>query len=145
MKPDFYFSVLLPCVFSMTAFYFLLVGLRGIVAGKPFLISLRWLFTIMLLAFAPSFILQPFLIPVPRPAGELGAFALLYSLNPIVFTVLLVFMWFTLRGYAAFAVTDSSFCDGLVAALKNLDLPYEVTLSTMRLPSTTSEIRERFT
>jgi hypothetical protein len=134
MPTDFYFKVLFPSLFGVMALFFFVVGLRGIVSKKPFLISAQWLFTLVLLAFAPS-LLQPFLFPLPRLGDRSGMLGILPWLNPIMFTVLLVFMWFTLRGYLAFAVTAESFREGLLASLKKLDLPYEETLASMRLPS----------
>jgi hypothetical protein len=53
-----------PCLFGVLALFFLVVGLRGIVSKKPFLISAQWLVALVLLALAPS-LLQPFLFPVP--------------------------------------------------------------------------------
>jgi len=50
-------------------------------------------------------------------------------------------MWFALRGYLAFAVTGSSFREGLVASLKKLQLPYEETVGTMRLPSVGADLQ----
>ena len=49
-------------------------------------------------------------------------------------------MFFALRGYVAYAVTDTSFREALLASLllaslQKLELPYEETLSTMRLTS----------
>ena len=56
-------------------------------------------------------------------------------LNPMIFTLVLVMMCFALRGYVAYAVTDTSFREALLASLQKLELPYEETLSTMRLTS----------
>jgi hypothetical protein len=44
-------------------------------------------------------------------------------------------MWVWSRGYWASGVTDASFREGLLAALKKLDLPYEESRSVTRLPS----------
>ncbi len=140
MRPDFYFKMFIPGLFGVMALFFFSIGLRGIVTRKPFLISARWLLALVLLAFAPG-ILQPFLFPIPRLGDQAGALALLPWLNPIMLTVLAVFLWITLRGYMAFAVTDSSFREGLLAALKKLDLPHEETLASIRLPSIGADLQ----
>ena len=43
MLTDFYFKVLIPCLFGVMALFCFVVGLRGIVSKKPFLISAQWL------------------------------------------------------------------------------------------------------
>ena len=72
------------------------------------------------------------LIPVFLPGDS--SFIIKW-LNPAIFTLLLVMMCFALRGYVAYAVTDTSFRDALLTSLQKLDLPYEETLSTIRLTS----------
>jgi hypothetical protein len=140
MNMNIYIKVVFPCLFGVMALFFFGVGLRGIIARKPFLFSARWLYVLVLLTFVPS-ILQPFLFPIPRAGGESDMLAILPWMNPIMFTVLAAFMWFTLRGYLAFAVTDSSFRDGLLASLKKLDLPHEEKLAALRLPSVGADLQ----
>jgi hypothetical protein len=134
VKPGFYLTVLLPCLFVAMALFFLAVGLRGVVTRKPFLLSSRWLLGLVFLSFAPS-IIQPFLLPPPPAGVGGGGLNLLVWLNPAMFVVLAVFMWLSLRGYMAFGVTDGSFREGLLTALGNLQLPHEETLGAIRLPS----------
>ena len=56
-------------------------------------------------------------------------------LNPVIFTVVLVTMYFTLPGYTMFGITDTSFREALLAALEKLQLPYEEVVSSIRLTS----------
>lgn len=56
-------------------------------------------------------------------------------------TVVGVFMWFTLKGYQAFAVTDSSFRQGLLAALQKLGLPHEERLAVLHLPAVGADLQ----
>jgi hypothetical protein len=140
MNPSFYIKVFLPCLVGVTAIFFFIVGLRGIVSRKPFLFSARWLFVLLLLNFVPS-ILQPFLFLMRRVGHESGMLTNVLWLNPIMFTVITIFMWFTLRGYLAFAVTDLSFREGLLASLKKLELPYEEKLAALHLPSIGADLQ----
>ncbi|MCY3553535.1 MAG: hypothetical protein OXH39_24020 [Candidatus Poribacteria bacterium] len=130
MDSDFYitlFSIMVPIWFGIFAVFFFVIGLRGILTKRPFLISSRWLLLVMFIGLVPAI-----LIPVFLPGDS--SFIIKW-LNPAIFTLLLVMMCFALRGYVAYAVTDTSFRDALLTSLQKLDLPYEETLSTIRLTS----------
>ena len=136
MNSDFYitlFSILAPIWFGIFALFFFLIALRGILTRRPFLVSNKWLLSVMFFSLIPA-ILIPFFIP-----GD-SAFIIKW-LNPAIFTVVLVMMCFTLRGYAAYAVTDTSFRDALLASLQKLELPYEETLSTILLTSVEADLQ----
>jgi hypothetical protein len=63
-------------------------------------------------------------------------------LGPAMFVVIAVSMWLSLRGYSmAFAVTDVSFREGLLAALDKLQLPYEHTVRSLGLPSVGADLQ----
>jgi hypothetical protein len=87
----------------------------------------------MFFALIPA-ILIPVFLPGDAPF-------IIKWLNPMIFTVVLVMMCFALRGYVAYAVTDTSFRDALLASLQKLDLPYEETLSTIRLTSVEADLQ----
>ncbi|MDE2755013.1 MAG: hypothetical protein OXI92_00540 [Acidobacteriota bacterium] len=59
----------------------------------------------------------------------------------LVFPVIAVVLWLQMKGYLAFAVTGKSFRDGLLAALEKLQLPYEESLSSIRLTSVEAELQ----
>lgn len=127
---DFYitlFSIMVPMWFGIFAPFFFVIGLRGVITKRPFLVSNRWLLSVMFVALTPTILIFPFL-PGSSPF-------IIKWLNPAIFTVVLVMMCFGLRGYIAYAVTDTSFRDGLLTSLQKLALPYEETLSTIRLTS----------
>ncbi len=131
MDSDFYvtiFSIMVPIWFGIFALFFFVIGLRGIVTKRPFLISNRWLLSVMFTGLVPAI-----LIPVFLPGSD-SPFIIKW-LNPMIFTLLLVMMCFALRGYVAYAVTDTSFREALLASLQKLEFPYEETLSTIRLTS----------
>ena len=50
-------------------------------------------------------------------------------------------MWYQLKGYVAYAVTDASFREALLAALQRLELPYEESLSVIRLTSVNADMQ----
>ncbi len=69
---------------------------------------------------------------LPRQFFVDNYFLLLILLFYVVFAI---FMWLQQQGYTVFGVTDDSFQTTLRAALRKLDLPYEETVSRMRLTS----------
>lgn len=136
MDSDFYttlFSILAPIWFGIMAIFLFAIGLRGILTKRPFLVSNRWLLAIMFVSFTPG-ILIGFLLPGDSPF-------IIKWLNPMIFTVILVMMCFALKGYVAYAVTDTSFRDALLTSLQKLELPYEETLSTILLTSVEADLQ----
>ena len=136
MKFDFYdtaFPILSPIVFGIAAIYFLTVGLRGILTKHPFLISQRWFLSIMCAIIIPT-ILLPSLLSFP------GNFFMRWG-NPLMFGFILLMMCYQMRGYAAYAVTDTSFREALVEALQKLQLPYEESVSLIRLTSIDADLQ----
>ncbi len=121
------FSIMVPIWFGIFAAFFFVIGLRGILTKRPFLVSSRWLLLVMFIGLVPA-ILIPVFLPGDSPF-------IIKWLNPMIFTLLLVMMCFALKGYIAYAVTDTSFRDALLTSLQNLELPYEETISTIRLTS----------
>lgn len=136
MTHKFVITVLFPVLFGVMALFFLAIGLRGIVFKKPFLISSRWFFVPILLGFTPL-ILQSIL----SSGHHSGPFTLVQWLAPTMLLVVAVFLYFVLRGYTAFGVTDASFREALVASLKRLDLPYEETLARVLLPTIGADLQ----
>ncbi len=138
MTPHLLITVIFPFVFGIMALFFFVIGLRGIVSKKPFVISARWLFIIVLLGFSPAMFQFAWF---PKPGGGTAMLVAVRWLIPIMFIVVLIFLYFTLRGYTAFAVTDTSFREGLLASLKKLNLPHEETLATIKLPTIGADLQ----
>ncbi len=139
MTPDFRIFILFPIVFGLMAAFFLVIGLRGWISNKPFVISSRWLLVLVLLAMSPG--LSQF-VERARPVGEPGALAALHWLLPIMLFVVLIFACFALRGgYTAFGITDASFREALLYSFNKLGLPYEETLSAIRLPTQGADLQ----
>ena len=65
MDTDFrIFSIMFPIMFGLLAAFLLVIGLRGILTGKPFLLSNKWLLVLMFVTFIPV-ILFPFYFALP--------------------------------------------------------------------------------
>ena len=136
MKLDFYdtvFPILSPILFGIAAIFFLTVGLRGILTKRPFLISQRWFLSIMCAIIIPT-ILLPSLLSFP------GDFFMRWG-SPLMFGFILLMMCYQMRGYTAYAVTDTSFREALLEALQKLQLPYEESLSLIRLTSIEADLQ----
>ncbi len=134
MEPDFYRMmslILFPILFGVMAIFFLAIGLRGILTKRPFLVSNRWLLWMMFVMFIPLILLQLLL----SFRGSFNSINFTNWLSPLLYGFILLMMWYQLKGYVAYAVTDTSFREALLAALQKLQLPHEETLSAIRLTS----------
>ncbi len=115
-----------PIVFGVMGVLLSTIGLRGLVTKRPFLFPARWLFVFVMTVFlGPMASLSSF----SRPSQTMDWIPFL------MFPILAVFMWIQLKGYLALGVTERSFREGLLAALEKLQLPYEESLSSIRLTS----------
>ena len=133
MKLDFY-DMVFPIVFGIAAIFFLVIGLWGLLIKRPFLISQRWFLSIMFAVFIPT-ILQFFFLRLSN------GFNLINWLNPLIFGFILLMMCYQMRGYTAYAVTDASFREALIEVLQKLQLPYEESLSLIRLTSIEADLQ----
>ncbi|RKU17712.1 hypothetical protein C6503_10550 [Candidatus Poribacteria bacterium] len=135
------FSIMFPIALGITAIFSFYIGLRGILTKKPFMISNRWFLATILFVFIP---LPVILVPLLSASGS-GSdihfmkwlIAILCGL--VLFVILMV--WYSLRGYVTFGVTDMSFQAALLAALEKLQLPYEESLSAIRLTSIEADLQ----
>ena len=129
MNLDFYemiFSIAFPIMFGLMAIFSLTVGLRGILTKRPFLVSYRWHLSEMFVVFIPVALLN--ISSLLR-----GNLDVINWATPVLLVVVVIMMWFQLKGYTAYAVTDTSFREALLTALEKLQLPYDESLSVIRL------------
>ena len=137
MEPYFYLTIYPSVVLGVMAVFLLVIGLRGLLTRRPFLISARWMFLVFtVIIVGPvmvTAILSPFLFVRPLQLME--------WLLVLMLAVMAVFLWLQMKGYAAVAITGKSFRDGLLAALEKLQLPYEESLSSIRLTSVEAELQ----
>ncbi len=109
------------------AVYFLVIGLRGILVRKPFLVSARWLQGIYFYCIGVMILS---IIQNPPDPGLAGQFTRL-----LILLVGVAFGCFFFRGYFACGVTDQSFTEGLFLSLKQMNIPYEKTPCAVSLPT----------
>ena len=127
-------SIMFPSLLGLMAIYFLAIGLRAVLTKRPFLISTRWLLSIMFVVFI-AMILLNFSLSIP------GSFNAMNWVIPLILGLLLLRRWFQLRGYTAYGVTDTSFREALLAALQKLEFSYEESLSVIRLTSVEADLQ----
>jgi hypothetical protein len=110
---------------------FLAIGIRMLIADRPFLIRSRWNGLLFLIIFA-----QP-IVTVVDAIFSRGLESLYWGeiaigmLIPAFFVVI----WRFLHGYLVIGVTPESFRNALQDALQRLNLPYQESLSRFRLTS----------
>ena len=137
MNLDFYemiFLIVFPIMFGLMAIFSLTVGLRGILTKRPFLVSNRWHLSEMFVVFIAVALLN--ISSLLR--GNLDA---INWVSPLLLVIVLVMMWFELKGYTVYAVIDTSFREALLAALEKLQLPYEERLSVIRLTTIDADLQ----
>jgi hypothetical protein len=130
----------------------LMLGIRGIVTKKPFIVSLRHFVLIIsipvLIAAADGLIFSGWLI-FYSPFNALGfagigpliIFLLVFGvIFLLVFGVMFLILWKQTEGYSALGVTDESFQDSLRSALNKLNLPFEETIFRIRLTSIEADL-----
>ena len=70
-----------------------------------------------------------------------GGFNMIAWINPLVFTVLLIFLWIQMKGYMAFAISDTYFRDALLSAAGSLGFTIEETMSRLKIKETGQEMQ----
>ncbi|MCG8622494.1 MAG: hypothetical protein MJE68_10940 [Proteobacteria bacterium] len=134
-------SIMFPITLGITAIFSFYIGLRGILTKKPFVISNRWFLATILVAFIPlPVILVPFLSASGSGSDIHFMKWLIAILCGLVLSVILM-VWYSLKGYIIYGVTDVSFQEALLAALEKLQLPYEESLSAIRLTSIQADLQ----
>jgi thiol-disulfide isomerase/thioredoxin len=114
-------------VLALEALVILAVGMSGIITRKPFVYRARWALLFIALAFAPSMLMTGDMWSSSRD----GLVLLLVA--PLVWIVMVVALWFTLRGFTFIGISDEGFQSALRHALEALGIPFEESLSGVRL------------
>jgi hypothetical protein len=110
---------------GIIAISFLVLGLRGVVRKRPFLISRR-VTSLSWVAFFCAITVT----------GEMPSWWL-----AVTYSALLIIWLFMGKGYVAFGVTDASLREGLLASLTKLNLTYEDTATAIRLPTIGADLQ----
>lgn len=124
--------------FAIVGLCVLGLGVRGILTKRAFVYSARWVPWMALAIFLPTILTTDDLIPRLRSTHSFELTAFLPLLMLVVFFFVL---WKQSSGYFAWGVTDEYFQNALYTALEKLNLPFEVTLSRVRLTSLDVDMR----
>ena len=130
-----YLTVVMPALFILMAGFFIFIALKTLVQRRPMIFSSRWLFGFMVLAFLPMFLNSLIFGFSSRHAGSFE------WINPAMFAVLLVFFWFQMKGYVAFAISDTYFRDALLSSAATLGYSIEETMSCLKIKETGEEMQ----
>jgi len=112
------------------------LGLYALIRRRPFIIHTRW-FLAMGVAVTLPIIFWPLSLLGENRHGT-GGFLLWFP--SLMFIVLLCQLAMVMRGYWILGATQRSLREALVAALTSLNLEFEETLSSIRLPSVPAEL-----
>ena len=118
------------------AAFFIFIALKTLIGRRPLVFSSRWLFAFMCLAFLPT-IVNSISMGFSSPS-DLG---MISWMNPLMFTVLLVFLWIQMKGYMAFAISDTYFREALLASASSLGYSIEETMSRLKIKETGQELQ----
>ena len=116
---------------------FLALGLRGLITKKIMVFPSSRLLWVIAIAFLPL-MLMPVLTYFDYPTLSFNYTTLLFNLG--IFGILLVTLRKQMNGYSLFGVTEDSLHEALAEALQKLNLPYEQSLSRIRLTSVPADL-----
>ena len=128
--------MVMPCIFILMAAFFIFIALKTLIGRRPMIFTSRWLFAFMCIGFLPS-IVSPITMGFSSPSG----FSMIAWMNPLIFTVLLVFFWIQMKGYMAFAISDSYFREALLGSAESLGLSIEESMSRLKIKETGVEMQ----
>ncbi|MFM7858199.1 MAG: hypothetical protein ACKO96_41345, partial [Flammeovirgaceae bacterium] len=129
-------KVAFPAIFILMAAFFIFIALKTLVGRRPLVFSSRWLFAFMCLAFLPS-IANSISMGFSSPSG----FSMITWISPLMFIVLLIFFWIQMKGYMAFAISDTYFRKALLSAAVALGFSIEETMSRLKIKETGQEMQ----
>jgi len=110
------------------------LALRGIFTRRPIIFSFLWLMVIFVLLLVPL-ILNTLLLVASLNKFDFGAL-----LSPLLMVVVFAMVFRNLRGYTVLGVSDNYLKDALNTALQRLELPFEESLSRIRLSSLDADL-----
>ena len=125
----------MPAIFILLAASFMFIAFKTLLQRRPLLFSSRWLFGFMCVAFLPSIANS---INLGLSSKTIG---MIVWMNPLMFTVLLVFFWIQMKGYMAFAISEAYFRDALLASTASLGYTIEETMSRITIKETGQAIQ----
>lgn len=135
------FSIMFPIALGITVIFSFYIGLRGILSKTPFMISNRWFLATILVVFIPLPVILMPLLSASVSGSDIHFMKWLIAILCGLLLFVILMLWYSLRGYVVYGVTDVSFRETLLAALEKLQLPYEESLSAIRLTSIQADLQ----
>ena len=117
-------------IFSLEVLIFFGIAIRILIGQQPFLFNGRWFLGGLVLGLSPLPIICISLGMLADPIGQI-----IVLLNLLLYAVFLVIFAKMTNGYIAIGVTDDSFRTAIHAALQELGITFEETLSHLKLTS----------
>jgi thiol-disulfide isomerase/thioredoxin len=118
---------ILSAVLLLEAAVILGVGISGIVTRKPLVYRSRWVLWFFALAMAPAIFTSGEILLKHREVLGIAWFA------PVMLIFMVVILWFQLQGFSFIGISDETFRSALHHALGSLGIPFEESLSGVRL------------
>jgi len=115
--------------------FFIFIALKTILERRPIFISARWLFGFMCLVI-PASSLYSFVLGLS--SEHISVFT---WLTPVMVAVMLIYFWIQMRGYIAFAISDTYFRDALLSSAASLGYTVEETVSRLKIKETGQEMQ----
>ena len=134
------YRVLFPIVLGAISAAFIVIGLGVLLRKKPLMFSSKWMFALMLVCFSPQLFMLFQMSSSPGEQQVVGL-VLIKWLLPLMFAVLLIFLWLQMQGYVLFGILDKSFRKALLSVLDELNLERQEELSLIRIPAAQLDIQ----
>ena len=126
--------------FTAFALYIFGIGLSGFIRKRPLVFASRQMMWFMFAMFAPTIIMLFNILFEDRKYFSL--FLVGMSIFQIGMMALAVFvLWRQMSGYMIFGVSDETFREALANALNKLNLPYQETVSKIKLTSIDADLQ----
>jgi hypothetical protein len=110
------------------------MALKVLTARRPFLYNGNWSLGIVSLAFSPSLITM--IMTIEYDLFSYPPWVMVVALvSVLIYAAVLVFFSKMVKGYVAMGVTDDSLRAAIHAALQELEIPFEETLTHIKLTS----------
>jgi hypothetical protein len=116
------------------------IGVWGLVKKRPFIFASHQLMWLILAMFIPSIIILFKILFVERRHTSL--FTTSTSVFQVALMLLMIFVfWRQISGYTILGTSDETFREALIYAVNKLNLPYQETISKIKLTSLNADLQ----
>jgi hypothetical protein len=122
----------------VVATWFLVTGLWCLITKKPLIFPARYKFW-LLATLLSLYVIPMFPISFGKYADEIST--LLFILVFLIAIVYLLYEWKNMRGYIVMGITNKTFQHSLRHILNALELPFEESLSRLKLTTVNNELQ----